>query len=478
MKFLKKITSLYNQTNDTYKIWLSLFIIVRIFSYITFTYNLGLLNNLVSIILITLFAHLSYKKNDVAFVLVVAELILGGAGAFLSLGGFIIRTWLLGIFGVTWLYHKLKQKDLSILSIKKFKWPFLIVTAVILTAMINGFVNQHQTMFILQDAMLYFFLFLIFPLFDYYQTIKKQLKNIVEAFIYGTSIVTFFILGLYSSGVGELPDSFYHWFRNVAGGKITDVGGNLFRIVTSEHLFIVPIILVLFSTILHKKKQKKAWVLLALLLAVLVLNMTRIYLLALIISMICLALKQSIKRWLFVSTMVMLMISGWFVSFSFVTSYGSSIGGSLFGLKFSGVTDPNAEVSGATRMIILPKAIEVIKTHPFVGSGLATEITFYNPAINKEVTRTQFDWGYLEMIAELGIIGALFYCLFFIFFGIPFLIKNYISKATKDKVINRGLIAGAVSLFVINLTTPALFQGYGVLYLIFVVVVSIKMTND
>jgi hypothetical protein len=36
------------------------------------------------------------------------------------------------------------------------------------------------------------------------------------------------------------------------------------------------------------------------------------------------------------------------------------------------------------------------------------------------------------------------------------------------------LLAGAISLFIINITTPALFQGFGILYFVFILVIIKK----
>ncbi len=435
------------------------------------TYHSVLANQIIAGIIIASFLYLCVKNTRLAFVILVAEFLLDGAGHFFELHGLLLRTWFLGIFGVTWIISLLKEKKLlaSFSALPRiFLFQIMSLGLVILFAILNGFFRGNTPIYILQDAILYLFVFLVFPAITFYPEIKKYFPNLFKAFIVGSGIFSLFSFFYYSSGIGILRDTYYHWFRNVAGGKITDLGDNFFRIVLSEHLFIVPIILVLVSLLIHDLKNKKLWFLLIPSSIVLVLNFSRIYFVALAVGMLILAIKNSFKKWFVVSTLVTACVLGLFSSFYFAASRGNSLGLELLGLRIGGTTNPNEETSGAIRLAILPKAIEKIKSHPIVGSGLGTTITYTDPATKAEVTRTQFDWGYHEVLAELGIVGTIIFLFFLlsIIFSLGKCAYTSSLREAKDIPLLRGLFAGAISLFVINITTPALFQGFGILYFV------------
>jgi len=122
-------------------------------------------------------------------------------------------------------------------------------------------------------------------------------------------------------------------------------------------------------------------------------------------------------------------------------------------------------VSGAIRMAMLPDIFRTITARPWLGSGLGTTVSYRDPTTQLIETRTQFDWGYFEMIAELGIFGTLAY----LFLLIVILRKGTRSAVAVDSSVVHGLLAGAIALFIVNITTPALFQGFGVLYFVFLI---------
>lgn len=446
-----------------------LFVFLRICSF--FTYELVLFNQIIGAGLVALFVFFCFKKISFAWIILVTELLLDGAGHFFEIQGLILRTWFLGIFGLFWVIQKIRQRQFALPVQKFFLWQIVAVTSVIILAAVNGFVKNNTPLYILQDAILYFFLFLLLPASEFVSETKKYFSVSLKAFIVGSGIFSLFTFFYYSSGIGILRDEYYHWFRNIAGGKITDLGDNFFRIVLSEHLFIVPILLVLTSLLIHNSKNKKLWLLVIPTSVVLVLNFSRIYFVALAVGMLILAIKNSFKKWFTVSALVTTCVLTFFSSFYLFASRGNSLGLELLGLRIGGTTNPNEEVSGAIRLAILPKAIEKIQSHPIIGSGLGTTITYTDPATKAQVTRTQFDWGYHEVLAELGIVGTIIF-LFFLLSIVFSLGRNiYTSSAQKENLpLLRGLFAGAISLFVINITTPALFQGFGILYFVLLLI--------
>ena len=141
-------------------------------------------------------------------------------------------------------------------------------------------------------------------------------------------------------------------------------------------------------------------------------------------------------------------------------------------MRITSLAMPQTETSSATRMMILPEALEMVKDNPILGVGLGATITFRNSNTYEMVTTRQFDWGYLEMIAELGALGALA-LLSLIFFAIKKLLTK-IKNAPDWHDFYVGLLAGVVAMLVINLTAPALFHVFGIIFLVLVIAVSLK----
>lgn len=451
---------------------------VRVLSLLT--YENVLTNAIVASLLIVGFAGITIKNRLAAWVIVVAELLLHGAGHFFELGGLNLRTGFLGIFAILWLFDRLRDHSFP-RPRRSIQITLAIFSIFLGIAIIRGFFFDHATKQILQDAMLFFFFFLFFPALEYPLAQSQALARVTRAYVAGSAVFSAITLAIYATGLGTLPDTYYHWFRNVASGKITDLGNHFFRIVLPEHLLVVPIILVIASYLMRTPKAKHLWIVMSLSLFTLALNFSRIYFLALAAGFIVLVYRQSLRRWLTVSALAATSLLIIFMATHSLASRGASLGLELLGVRSAGISSPTTDVSGAIRLALLPDIIQTINEHPWLGSGLATEVEFLSPVTNSVERRTQFDWGYLELIAELGTLGTLSYLALLgtILYHLGQLAYSRHSGAPDNQLpLLRGLFAGALSLFVINLTTPALFQGFGVLYFAFLAALASQMNRD
>lgn len=91
-------------------------------------------------------------------------------------------------------------------------------------------------------------------------------------------------------------------------------------------------------------------------------------------------------------------------------------------------------------------------------------MTAVSPRTGLPTTTRHFDWGYLELWTELGILGIISYVLFIIL-----TLKKLSPKMSQTKPLASGLWAGTAALLVMNITSPILFHVLGVSYLVFVV---------
>jgi len=463
-------------SKNLFTILLTAYIIVRVLSFLS--YYQPAINAIFAISFIIGFVYICIKNLSFAWALFVIELLLDGVGHFFEFQSFILRTWFMGIFAVIWLYKKIKQKDFHISLPRPLLILMVLYTIAIFWAVLQGFLQGNHTMYILQDAVLYFFLFLFFPTQEKNNLLQTHFFTILKVFIIGSAIFSLVSFVIYSSGFGHLPDWYYHWIRNVSGGKITDLGSHFFRIVSAEHLFIVPILLVLSAQCIYKQQTTLWWLLFFASSFIFITNFTRIYFLAYIIGLCVLAYRYSFKRWFISSLFIGISIMLIFFSTHFIASRGQDIGLSLLGLKVAQSTQAEPDMSSAVRMALLPNIFSTIRTHPIRGSGLGTEVQYNDPISNKIVSRTQFDWGYFEMIAELGLIGFMICILFLLNIAYYLFLCAYKANLNVKKIpLLRGLFAGFISLFIINITTPALFQGFGVLYVVLLLFVIINQKD-
>jgi len=405
---------------------------------------------------VTLALLLAHRKEG--WYLIAFEIILGGAGGFLSAFGLSLRTLLLLSSAFIFIAQKIKSKKLLPL-LKENKIISIIFGLLILFVGISafvGFLNGHNLNLIFADILPYFFLFYYFPLKELLSNnefLAFAKKMILAAIIGNTLFILLTFIG-YSSEILVMFDPYYHWYRDIALGKITEMGGNFFRLVLNEQLLLAPILLYwLYKTI----KEKITWqniAILSALLFVLGINFTRIYYLAIIFGALFLINKINWKKAFsiyFLSTIIYLTI---FCSTNLIITQGKDSGLDLLLGRAQSVVDPNSENSSLSRMMLLPKIWEKIKISPIIGNGLGDSLTVYSPVFKKEINTPHYDWGYLEIIGEMGTIG------FIIWLSLIWILF----KQTKNNQLSLSLL---ISLLIINITSPALFHILGVILIIF-----------
>jgi hypothetical protein len=412
---------------------------------------------------------------------VASEIILGGAGNFFALHGVSLRTCLLftslGIFFLQKLFVILSatknplEKDTtqSRGSFTSFRMTsqfqivplgFLYITVAL--AALRGYLAGHGLGAVFADTVPYIFFLYYFPLkqllaADQTEHFKRFVQCTLAATIVGNALFIVFTLYAFSGGLSVLQDGFYHWFRDVAGGKITKLPYHFYRIVLNEQLLLIPLVLWVYNGFLTKTINKKiALPIVGCLLILLSINLTRIYILALGAGVLFLFRPTIWKRWLITSVALVVSFLVIFMGIHLGASRGQSLGLEIFGLRLQSIVTPALEESSLSRMLLLPKIIAKIKGHPFIGDGLADTVTVYSPVVKKEITTSQFDWGFLEIWAELGLVGLLAWASL-ISFLVYQLKQQYFTPAWQ--------LGSIVVLGVITLTSPALFHVLGIVWL-------------
>ncbi|MFH1947430.1 MAG: O-antigen ligase family protein [Candidatus Magasanikbacteria bacterium] len=457
---------------------LVLFFLIRITSFLLYEHLI--IQGILVFILLMFLGILYFKNPDWAWMLVLGEIFLGGSGHYLEFVGLSIRTLFIFFFLFLWISQHLGQK-LLIRRLKIHKYLNWIISILFLTlffSFINGIYHEHSVTRVIQDFMPFSFLLLIFPSYHLFKDnkIQEYLVRLLLVFIIGTAIFSIFTFIIFSLRLTEIHESFYYWYRLIDVGKITNMGQDFFRIVEPAHLIITPLILIITSLLMRNEKHNKMWrFLLLCLVIILVLNLSRGYFLALGVGLLVLKYKHNWLKWLKESLFVLLMIFLVFSSISLVASGGKTLGWEMFGLRLKSFVQPEIEISTNTRMMILPKILDIIKENPISGVGLGAVVTFTNTQTYETITTSHFDWGYLEMWTEMGLFGSLILIFIYCFTG--YILIKKIKTIPDWHDFDVGLLAGIIALLVMNITIGALFHVFGILFLIFTLTIATKYTN-
>jgi len=341
---------------------------------------------------------------------------------------------------------------------------FIIIFAATLIGLFLGNSMQH----VLQDVIPYAFLLLLLPSFYLFKRefMQHYIIRLMIVFLLCSAIFSIFTFILFSAGIAELQDPFYKWIRDVLAGKITQLTPTFYRIVFPEHLLVTPAALVILSLLMRDEKHHKMWrILFISAMIILVLNFSRSYFLGFMAGGLALKYTHKLKQWFKEGIWSVAVFVVLFFGVNLIASAGADSGLSILTNRAISIVNPAIEQSSLTRSQLLEPIFQTIRHHPLIGNGLGATITYIDSKTYAPITTTQFDWGYLELLAELGPLGFLYFLTL-----IGFILFEYIRKINSVPDYHDfkvGLLAGFVALLVINITTPALFHVFGMFYMIF-----------
>ena len=443
---------------------------IRLFSYlftpVTPLWTQSPVNTLVSFLILALSSYWIYKNDDRGWYIIAAEIIFGGAGGYLKIFSISLRTCLLIVSLLIYFSRKIyRQRRGFFARLKTKHYLMLALILVSVLSALNGFYQHHTRGAVISDLIPYFFFLYFFPLADLWLSteFRDLTKKAIVASIIGNGLFILFTQIGFSTGIFVLQQQYYHWFRDVALGKITDIDFHFYRLVLNEHLMLVPLMIYWIADIIKNKINKNNFIILSVLLFILANNLTRIYMVALAIGMLCLFSFNNWKTWLKTIAVCMVSFVFIFTTMHIIISRGKSFGFEIFGLRLQSIATPQIEGSSLSRLLLLPKIIDKIKIHPIVGDGLGDTVTVFSPVYQTTITTSQFDWGYLEIWTEMGLFGLLLWIA----------LIYHTTKTTKNKT----LLAIFVSYLIINITSPALFHVFGVILLTILLIKPILEPN-
>ncbi len=352
-------------------------------------------------------------------------------------------------------------------------------------ALIRG--NSPINIFLDFNAWLYFLYF--FPLVTISQQSGQinRLLQIFTASITATAIKALIFLYVFSHHFASMRD-FYKWGRDTRWGEFTLIQGNLYRIFSQSQIFILIGFFIIIGFLIFKgksnyrvTKNQYLAIILFLLLTTTIISLSRSFWVALILTAIVIlyiAFRYYKFNWkdvglitirlLFLTVLSYGLINA-IVSFPYPKTDADASAGALISQRFS--IDDNALSS---RWSQLPALTKEITKHPIIGSGWGSTVTYLSqdPRILNEnnpsgqYTTFAFEWGYLDLILKIGLIGLIIYLVL-----LWSIFKNYLAlwKKNSDRYFRALIIGFLLGLFALIIThgfSPYLNHPLGIGYII------------
>jgi O-antigen ligase len=453
------------------------------------------------IIILLLVLVASIKNLKYGLYVALAELFIGSQGHLfeIKLGDheLSIRIGIFSIIMLVWFVHAISFKQFSELwrSLKQYQY-LLMLAVVCLWGIIFAFWRGNSLTSIFLDFNAWIYFLYLLPLLTVLR--KEDLPNVLQVFAAGLTALalkTLLFLYVFSHKFSFSLD-FYKWGRDTLWGEFAIINENFYRIFSQGHVFILIGLFVFFVYFfmdpemkLNKLLKKITFYSIAVFFLIMAISLSRSFWLALVLTsfvFLFIFLKQNYKKLpsLFFGTLVIAIIA--IIVFSGIIYFPWP--------KTSGQFDPGSlledrlSLTGAgisSRWSQLPNLTSAIIKHPIVGSGWGTSVTYQSTdprilTVNNPTglyTTYAFEWGYLDIILKIGLLGLIVYLLF-----IWSIIKNYWQLWKKntdrdERALIIGLLLGLLSLLITHGFSPYLNHPLGIGYVLLVLLIA-KLINQ
>ncbi len=500
---------------NLFAITLCLIVLVEICSF--FGYLYGPITALAFGAVVGFVFLLGVWRLEYAVAALFVELIIGSKGYLLSITvGDTLISFRIALFAVVlaaWIFTEVRilakdhtlQKTFSALwrESRLLRW-YALVVGIAGIGVLNGVIQGNSKALIYADSNAWLF-FIIAPCV--YRAVADhsaihRLGTILTAGMVaqiGKVLLVFYVMGHKGFGVEGLT-IFYRWIRSTGVGEITLLS-HIYRIFFQSQLYIVVLICILVCIGAYRVRRasvsnpqisvvaflRAQWVHLFFLAgawASLILSFSRSFWLGTAVfgCIICTAVfwkwRRSTHAFVFwISGNIAALVCALLLLFA-VSSIPVPSSQGVFAIDSltDRVKDVQDEAAAASRWNLLPVLVIEISGKPLLGYGFGKTVTYvsHDPRvllINPTGTYTTyaFEWGYLDMVVKLGLIGLIVYlCMIreLLLQGVFALKKRAHELNTDTPAFISGLVFGIGALLVIHVFTPYLNHPLGIALLI------------
>jgi hypothetical protein len=431
--------------------------------------------------------------------IVLAELIVGSKGYLFvwPLGNFniSIRLAIFGIVILAWLVHRIRQRNWPFWQAKSFR-SYLGLIVYIIIGIILGIMYRNKPADIFYDANGYLYLGLLPVAFDALRT-RASIANIFQviwASIVAVGLKTLVLLFLFA-GQFDFLVQVYRWVRDTRVNEITLIAGNAYRIFSQSQVFgLFGFFIALAVTTLIKPPwaQVRWWrFFLWISGTIVIISYSRSFWLALLatatIWLVYLWRRRDRTKKTFFKHVayLMLILVGELVAILFIIRLPNLINLNRNTASFSSLVEDrltNEEQAGLQSRwnLISPMTKKIIR-QPVVGHGFGSTVTYQSNDPRIKLTNNggiyttySFEWGYLDILLKLGLVGLFIYGYFV--YRIFRLGQTALKYSPENKPLVIGLLLALSALILTHLTTPYLNHPLG-LGLIIICVVVFEQLN-
>lgn len=496
-----------------FRITFLLLFLTELFSLYAWSYPV--FNNVTFTVIIAVTFIIALIRLDIALYIALAELFIGSLGWMFSFSyGDIevpVRIGLWVVIMSVWLLNgfrgKLKQyisKWEKIISTKIGKWLIALAVVVLWGFAWGAVRNNFSNVFLDFNNWLYWVYF--FPFITTITT-KDKLADVWSIFIASLIVIgvkTIITLYFFSHGLNWATEPLYLWIRDTRVGEITYFTSNFYRTFFQNQIWaVIGFFMVLgmwywnIKTLKQKNIKTKNWfvLLLIFLFTIILISFSRSFwvgtaagLLAFFLILYTIkvgsnmgrksAFREEIKNMLkWALGLGIAIIASLIFTYGIITlpprmkgNFSEALSGRL----------TKTEEAGSSRVNQLKPLFRAISKHPVIGSGFGTTVTYKTadprivaktPENSGEYTTYAFEWGWLDIVLKIGIIGfAVYLCLIFCL-GIR-LYKNYSILDTRYSIqkYSLGLLLALIAVTVIHVFTPYLNHPLGIGFLVLIIV--------
>lgn len=502
-------------------------ILAEIFSFCGFLYPFFNKICFFAILFIVLIFSLENSENGIYIIF--AELFVGSFGylffyEFMSLriGLFLI---VMSVFLAKMVSKENRHKAIKAFKENKFIKYYLFLFVFLLWGVLWGIIRNNGLENVFFDSNAYIYFGLIFPVTSTI-TNFRQIKNIFSIMFAAAivvSIKTLLLLYVFSHKMQYIMVFLYKWVRDYRFAEITAMPQGFYRIFSQTHLYVMIVLFFTAIIILRGKGNeikdnesplKKGsigekfffWSMIN------EYNLKAFFLFIIFLSVIAIDLSRSFWVGGFAATVAMYFVLifkklPWkrlcVFSLLLIIGVAGAIGLAALTVKFpypKETVDFSADLLGeraiaisgeqgaSSRWKLLPQLARATTKHLFIGSGFGSTVTYESsdPRIiasnsNGEYTTYAFEWGYLDIILKIGLLG-LFAYLFLIWeigkAGWRILLKSHDDK--NDIVLFIiGLLLGIIVILATSVFSPYMNHPLGIGYIILCsVAISIINTGE